>query len=116
MPVAALIVVAALVITGIIIVPKLRGASQSSLTQVATLAASPLTAEQPTLALLSQNQNTPSPAGTSPIYLYREDFNDAQYDGVLPPNVEADPTRCTNLTIAQEKGSLTFTAPAKTNL
>jgi hypothetical protein len=115
-PGVALFVVTALIIVGIIILPKLRGASQPTPTQAPSLTASLLPPGQPTLSSLSQNRNAPTLAGNSSIYLYREDFNDAQFDSIIPPNVEPDPNKCSNLKILQANGSLTFDAPAKTNL
>lgn len=116
-PAAALVVLAVLVIAGIFILPKIMEASQPALTQVLPITTSPLTAGQPTLSLSSQNQEPPSPAVTptssnnSLFYLYREDFNDPQFDGALPPNVKLELDWCSNLKVLQEKGSLTIQAP-----
>jgi hypothetical protein len=44
--------------------------------------------------------------------LFREDFNDPQFDGGLPPNVRLIEDWCSNMKVVQEKGSLTFQAPA----
>jgi hypothetical protein len=95
-PITALVVVAALVITGISFLPKLRGAAQPEPTQGNPLTASPLRASQPTLSF---------------VYLDREDFNDPQFDGSLPPNEHLKDS-CSNMKVVQEKGSLTFQAPA----
>jgi hypothetical protein len=95
LPAAALVIVTALIITGFIILPKLKDPSQSALlTQSAS----------------SQSQNTPSPAGTASIYVDREDFNDPQFDGTFPPSVHLKDS-CSNMKAAQEKGSLMFQVP-----
>jgi hypothetical protein len=69
----------------------------------------------PTQSFSSQNQDAPSPAGTSVIYLDREDFNDPQFDGTIPPN-EYLKDSCSNMKVVQEKGSLMFQVPVHIKL
>jgi hypothetical protein len=49
------------------------------------------------------------------FYLHREDFNDPQFDGGLPPNWSLPVDGCPNIKVMQENGTLTFQAPAKIN-
>lgn len=85
---AALVLLAALVYGGISIVPKIKAALFP-------------------VGLSSANTIDPS------FYLHREDFNDSQFDGELPPNWGLNVDWCSNLKVFQEKGFLTFQAPPK---
>src|ERR1035437_6700656 len=95
-PVVELVVAAALVVGSISVVARVVGASQAG--------AAPTPTSVPAA--------TPTPVPLT-LYLYREDFGDAQFDGALPPDVRPNPGTCDNMTLAQQKGSLAFLAPAK---
>jgi TIR domain. len=96
-PVVELIVAAALVVGSVFTVGRVTGAfNQPRATQVPT----------PSLPAA-----TPTPVSPT-LYLYREDFGDAQFDGGLPPDIRPNPGTCDNMTLAQQKGSLRFDAPA----
>ena len=82
----ALILVAALVIGGVSLVPKIKAAFFP-------------------VGLTSASSIDPS------FYLYREDFNDPDFDDSFPPDLRLAEDRCANLTVAQENGSLIFRAP-----
>ena len=45
------------------------------------------------------------------FYLHREDFNDPEFDGGLPPNWGLVEDWCSNMKVVQENGSMTFDAP-----
>jgi len=47
------------------------------------------------------------------FYLHREDFNDKDFEGELPPNWELASDWCDNMKVVQENGFMTFQAPAK---
>jgi TIR domain. len=96
-PVVELVVAAALVVGSVFTVGRVTGAfNQPRATQVPT----------PSLPAA-----TPTPVSPT-LYLYREDFGDAQFDGGLPPDIRPNPGTCDNMTLAQQKGSLRFDAPA----
>jgi hypothetical protein len=97
-PVVELVVAAALVVGSVFTVARVAGSLN-----------------QPTATtLLTPSLPAATPTPVSPtLYLYREDFGDAQFDGALPPDVIANSGSCDNLTLVQQKGSLAFLAPAK---
>lgn len=96
-PVVELVVAAALVVGSVFTVGRVTGAfNQPRATQVPT----------PSLPAA-----TPTPVPLT-LYLYREDFADAQFDGGLPPDIRPKPGTCDNMTLAQQKGYLRFDAPA----
>jgi hypothetical protein len=82
---AALILVAALVIGGISFIPKI-------MTTFFPVGLSPSASVDPS------------------FYLHREDFNDPEFNGGLPP--EWGPGPCPDITLAQENGSLVFQTQA----
>src|ERR1035437_2056880 len=79
-PVVELVVAAALVVGSISVVARVVGASQA--------AAAPTPTSVPAA--------TPTPVPLT-LYLYREDFGDAQFDGALPPDVRPNPGTCDNM-------------------
>ena len=100
-PVVELVVAAALVVGSVFTVGRVTGAfGQATATPTPT----------PTLA------PTPSPSPT-PVptlelqYAFRQDFNDPQFDGALPPGVSVNGDACSPATASQENGSLTVKAP-----
>lgn len=106
-PVVELVVAAALVVGSVFTVGRVTGAfNQPTATPAPTPTATPV--PTPTVS--------PSPLPTESAYLYREDFNDPQFDGTLPPGTDADTGRCGDVKVAQGKGSLTFDAPVSTVL
>jgi hypothetical protein len=83
---AALVLVLALIIGGISLLPKIRA------------------------ALFPVGLSQAGPVDPS-FYLYREDFNDPEYDGDLAPDW-GPPGACPDMTVLQENGALVFRTSA----
>ena len=98
-PVVELVVAAALVVGSVFTVARVAGAFN----QAAAI-------RTPTLVPTLSPSATPVPT-VDLQYAYREDFNDPQFDGILPPGVSVDPNGCSTVTISQENGSLTVETP-----
>jgi hypothetical protein len=96
-PVVELVVAVALVVGSISVVRR--------------VIESPQPTETPAATSLPSQAATPTPVPLT-LYLYREDFADAQFDGGLPHDIRPNPGTCDNMTLAQQKGSLRFDAPA----
>ena len=105
-PVVELVVAAVLVVGSVFTVGKVTGAfSQATATPTPTATPTATPTGVP----------TPSPSATPvPVLLsfaYREDFNDPQFDGTLPPGVSINGDACSGATATQENGSLTVKTP-----
>jgi hypothetical protein len=82
-----LILLAAIIYGGISIAPRIKAAFFQ-------------------VGLTSANEIDPS------FYLHREDFNDSEFDGGLPPDWGLAEDWCDNMKVTQENGFMTFQAPA----
>jgi hypothetical protein len=94
-PVVELVVAAALVVGSVFTVGRVAGVlNQAAATPTPT--AAPSATPLPTVSLQ---------------YTYRQDFNDPQFDGTLPPEVRVQGDACSPATVSQESGSLTVRTP-----
>lgn len=126
---SALIVVPILLALGIFFLPKL-GSATGNLDPISTVTAQtpPVTQPEskviatstvqkqstPTLELVAQSSDTPpSTTDASSPYLFWEDFDDPESEGVLPINMFIIDDRCKDISINQENGSLIFRVPEK---
>jgi hypothetical protein len=98
-PVVELIVAAALVVGSVFTVGRVVGAFNQAAAK-----------STPTLAPMLSPSATPVPT-VDLQYAYREDFNDPQFEGTLPPTVRVNGDACSTATVSQANGSLTVETP-----